>query len=74
MRHELTADTLARLILWGRDEAMTGSPHPLRLRCASTPNEPLTGAAGALQLPFIERTILGATPAVAADVVHATNC
>jgi len=34
MRHELTAETLARLILWGLDQAMAGQPRPLRLRSA----------------------------------------
>jgi hypothetical protein len=41
MRHELTADTLARLILWGLDQAMAGRPRPLRLRSAPTPDAPL---------------------------------
>jgi hypothetical protein len=31
--HEMTAETLARLILWGLDQAMAGRPRPLRLRC-----------------------------------------
>jgi len=38
MRHELTAETLARLILWGLDQAMAGWPRPLRLRSAPTPD------------------------------------
>jgi hypothetical protein len=41
MRHEPTADTLARLILWGLDQAMAGQPGPLRLRSASAPAAPL---------------------------------
>jgi hypothetical protein len=41
MRHETTAETLARLILWGLDQAMAGRPRPLRLRCASAPGTPV---------------------------------
>jgi hypothetical protein len=41
MRHELTANTLTRLILWGLDQAMAGRPRPLRLRAAPAPNAPL---------------------------------
>ena len=41
MRHELTAETLTRLILWGLDQAMAGRPRPLRLRSAPTPDTPL---------------------------------
>jgi hypothetical protein len=41
MRHELTAETLTRLILWGLDQAMAGRPRPLRLRSAPAPNAPL---------------------------------
>jgi hypothetical protein len=41
MRHELTAETLARLILWGLDRAMAGRPRPLRLRSAPAPTAPL---------------------------------
>jgi hypothetical protein len=41
MRHELTAETLARLILWGLDQAMAGRPRPLRWRCAPAPAAPL---------------------------------
>ena len=41
MRHELTADTLARLILWGLDQAMAGRARPLRLRAAPSPTAPL---------------------------------
>ena len=41
MRRELTAETLARLILWGLDRAMAGQPRPLRLRCVPEPNAPL---------------------------------
>jgi len=41
MRHELTADTLARPILWGLDQAMAGRPRPLRLRAAPAPDAPL---------------------------------
>ena len=41
IRHELTADTLARLILWGLDQAMAGRPRPLRLRSAPAPDAPL---------------------------------
>ena len=37
MRHELTAETLARLILWGLDQAMAGRPRPLRLRSSPAP-------------------------------------
>jgi hypothetical protein len=36
-----TADTLARLILWGLDQAMAGRPRPLRLRAAPAPTAPL---------------------------------
>ena len=38
MRHELTAETLARLILWGLDQAMAGRPRPLRLRSVPAPD------------------------------------
>ena len=41
MRHELTAETLARRILWGLDQAMAGRPRPLRLRSAPSPTAPL---------------------------------
>jgi hypothetical protein len=41
MRHELTAETLARLILWGLDQAMAGRVRPLRLRSAPAPDAPL---------------------------------
>jgi hypothetical protein len=41
MRRELTAETLARLILWGLDQAMAGQPRPLRLRAAPAPDGPL---------------------------------
>ena len=41
MRGELAADTLARLILWGLDQAMAGRPRPLRLRAAPVPDAPL---------------------------------
>jgi hypothetical protein len=41
MRGEITAETLARLILWGLDEAMAGRARPLRLRCASAPGAPV---------------------------------
>jgi hypothetical protein len=41
MRRELTAETLARLILWGLDQAMAGRPRPLRLRAAPAPDAPL---------------------------------
>jgi hypothetical protein len=41
MRHELTAETLARLILWGLDQAMAGRARPLHLKCAPEPNAPL---------------------------------
>ena len=41
MRHELTAETLARLILWGLDQAMAGRPRPLRVRGATTPHAPV---------------------------------
>jgi hypothetical protein len=41
MRHELTADTLTRLILWGLDQAMAGRARPLRLRAAPAPDGPL---------------------------------
>jgi hypothetical protein len=41
MRHETTAETLARLILWGLDQAMAGRPRPLRLRCASARGAPV---------------------------------
>ena len=41
MRHELTAETLARLILWGLDQAMAGRPRPLHLRAAPAPTAPL---------------------------------
>jgi hypothetical protein len=41
MWHELTAETLARLILWGLDQAMAGRPRPLRLRSAPAPDAPL---------------------------------
>jgi hypothetical protein len=41
MRHELTAETLTRLILWGLDQAMAGRPQPLHWRCAPTPGAPL---------------------------------
>jgi hypothetical protein len=41
MRHELTAETLARLILWGLDQAMAGRPRPLRLRAAPVLTAPL---------------------------------
>jgi hypothetical protein len=41
MRGEVTADTLARLILWGLDQAMAGRARPLRLRSAPTPTAPL---------------------------------
>jgi hypothetical protein len=40
MRHELTAETLTRLILWGLDQAMAGRPRPLRLRAAPVPGFP----------------------------------
>jgi hypothetical protein len=33
MRGETTAETLARLILWGLDQAMAGRPRPLHWRC-----------------------------------------
>ena len=38
MRRELTAETLARLILWGLDQAMAGRARPLRLRSAPAPD------------------------------------
>ena len=41
MRHELTAETLTRLILRGLDQAMAGRPRPLRLRSAPAPTAPL---------------------------------
>jgi hypothetical protein len=41
MRHELTADTLAKLILWGLDQARAGRPRPLHWRWAPTPDAPL---------------------------------
>jgi hypothetical protein len=41
MRHELTADTLTRLILWGLDQAMAGRARPLRLRAVPAPDGPL---------------------------------
>jgi hypothetical protein len=41
MRHELTAETLARLILWGLDQAMAGQARLLRLRSAPAPDGPL---------------------------------
>jgi hypothetical protein len=41
MRQELTAETLARLILWGLDQAMAGRARPLRLRSAPAPDAPL---------------------------------
>jgi hypothetical protein len=41
MRHETTAETLTRLILWGLDQAMAGRPRPLRLRCASASGTPV---------------------------------
>jgi hypothetical protein len=41
MRHELTAETLTRLILWGLDQAMAGRPQPLHWRCAPAPGAPL---------------------------------
>ena len=41
MRGEITAATLARLILWGLDQAMAGRPRPLRLRSTPAPTAPL---------------------------------
>jgi hypothetical protein len=41
MRGEITAETLARLILRGLDQAMAGRARPLRLRCASAPGAPV---------------------------------
>jgi hypothetical protein len=41
MRHELTAETLARLILWGLDQALAGRRRPLHWRCAPAPGAPL---------------------------------
>ena len=41
MRQQMTAETLARRILWGLDEAMAGRPRPLRLRCTSAPGAPV---------------------------------
>jgi hypothetical protein len=41
MRHETTAETLARLILWGLDQAVAGRPRPLRLRSALEPGRGL---------------------------------
>ena len=44
MRHEPTADTLARRILWGLHQAMAGRPRPLRLRSALAPDAPRVAA------------------------------
>ena len=41
VRGKITAETLARLILWGLDQAMTGRPRPLRLRSTPAPTAPL---------------------------------
>ena len=41
MRGEITAETLARLILWGLDQAMAGRPRPLHWRCAPALGAPV---------------------------------
>jgi hypothetical protein len=41
MRRETTAQTLARLIRWGLDQAMAGRPRPLCLRATPSPTAPL---------------------------------
>lgn len=41
MHGKMTAETLARRILWGLDEAMDGRPRPLRLRYALAPSAPV---------------------------------
>ena len=37
----MTAETLARLILWGLDQAMAGRPRPLHWRCAPASGAPV---------------------------------
>jgi hypothetical protein len=57
MRGEMTAETLARLILWGLDQAMAGRPRPLRLRAAPAPNAPVVATLDYLAgFPFISVT------------------
>jgi hypothetical protein len=57
MRQETTAETLARLILWGLDQAMAGRPRPLRLRAAPAPNAPVVATLDYLAgFPFISVT------------------
>jgi hypothetical protein len=57
MRHELKAETLTRLILWGLDQAMAGRARPLRLRSAPAPTAPLVALVDYVPgFPFISVT------------------